>query len=71
MSFVERFIIQCPYFGGSTIRGSTASSMRVHVFVVCVYVCVYMSLNPTKYDQPIILYQVKINVCLHPFVWLD
>ena len=23
MSFVERFIIQCPYFGGSTIGGST------------------------------------------------
>ena len=23
VSFVERFIIQCPYFGGSTIRGST------------------------------------------------
>ena len=51
MSVVERFIIQCPYFGGSTIRGSTVSSMRVHVYVVCVHVCVYMSLNPTKYDQ--------------------
>ena len=24
VSFVERFIIQCPYFGGSTIGGSTA-----------------------------------------------
>ena len=23
MSFVERFIIQCPYFRGSTIGGST------------------------------------------------
>ena len=23
VSFVERFIIQCPYFGGSTIGGST------------------------------------------------
>ena len=22
-SFVQRFIIQCPYFGGSTIGGST------------------------------------------------
>ena len=26
MSFVERFIIQCPYFGGSTIGGSTVVS---------------------------------------------
>ena len=23
VSYVERFIIQCPYFGGSTIGGST------------------------------------------------
>ena len=28
VSFVERFIIQCPYFGGSTTGGSTVYTMK-------------------------------------------
>ena len=44
MSFVERFIIQCPYFGGSTIRGSTVfihtAHVHVHVYMY-MYTCMY------------------------------
>ena len=30
MSFVERFIILCPYLGEPTIRGSTVYPIEVH-----------------------------------------
>ena len=42
MSFVERFIIQCPYFGGSTIGGSTVLFKARHLtlsgFVFCRFI---------------------------------
>ena len=31
MSFVERFIIQCPYFGGCTIGGSTVLDLLIQI----------------------------------------
>ena len=34
MSFVEIFIIQCPYFGGSTVGVSTVVLVMVKVYIV-------------------------------------
>ena len=45
MSFVERFIIQCPYFGGSTIGGSTIGGPLSEVPLYCVCMCVYMCMR--------------------------
>ena len=35
MSFVERFFIRCPYFGGSTIGGSTV--FTVTIILICTH----------------------------------
>ena len=44
MSFVERFIIQYPYYGGSTIGGSSVH-MCAHVHTINACMCVCMSMR--------------------------
>ena len=54
MSFVERFIILCPYLGVSTIGGFT-----VYIILYCIY-NVYLLVN-VELEVPLFNFQQKCN----------
>ena len=34
LSFVERYLIQCPFLGGSSLRGSTVAAKQVSFVII-------------------------------------
>ena len=50
MSFVERFIILCPYMGESTIRGSTIVLPLTSIVLTCTVQCSTVQYSTVQYS---------------------
>ena len=51
LSIVERYLIQCPFIGGSSLRGSTYFLVQHRKLVPCSYLVILSSFGPKTLSQ--------------------